>query len=648
MPQRVHCAAALLVLVLAANVYGGYSRTQDFKPATPEELAMTKIEGMAEAPAAILHWVRIDDEQQAFSADYYRIKVFTEEGKKYADVEVPYFPAYPLFGRVAEIEARTIRPDGTIVPFDGKVYDKVLIKGKGMKVHAKTFTLPDVQPGSILEYRYSRRWANDVLCDTSWSLQHDIPLVKANLTLTRRKYTGYRSFYTYFGLPPGVAPKEILYKGFELEVQNIPAFQNEPYSPPENQLRAYVNFHYTSSRVKPEEFWPAEAHRWSDTIEDFIGKPEAVKSTAESLIGTDPRVTARKIYAYVQKLRNYSFESAKTEQELDKQSISAAKNAAHVLTKRAGFSDEINRTFVALARAAGLQASAMRVAPRDEFFFTMELLDAEQMAGEVAVVMLDGKEVFLDPGTPGAPFGVVSWEKTNTPGIKVAKGSPSEWLKVPAVDAKAAVVKRAAELKVNGETLEGTVTVTYRDQEALTRRLRSLGDEEAATKKAFEDEVKEWFADGASVKLTKLTGRDSFDDSLVATFDVALPNLVSTAGSRTLVPLSVFAANAPNPFAPATRRNPIYFEHPRTVEDEVKLTVPDSLQVSAVPNTTALNAGALGYKSEAAASTSSVTFRRSMYVDVMLIEAKNYNALRNFYSSVATADQKPLVLVAKP
>jgi len=31
----------------------------------------------------------------------------------------------------------------------------------------------------------------------------------------------------------------------------------------------------------------------------------------------------------------------------------------------------------------------------------------------------------------------------------------------------------------------------------------------------------------------------------------------------------------------------------------------------------------------------------------MYIEPKHYNALRTFYSNVATSDQKPLVLVSK-
>jgi transglutaminase-like putative cysteine protease len=646
MSQRLQFAAALIVFAAALRLEAGYSKTQDFRPATPQELAMTSAPGAPGAPAAILDWVRIDDDNYGTSAEYKRIKIFTDEGKKYADVEVTYVPGYPFFGRIAEVGGRTIHPDGTIVPFDGKVYDRVLFKGRGVRVHAKTFTLSDVQPGSIIEYRFTSRWEKNVVLGAHWSLQHDVPVLRAKLSLVPYKGGEFNSFFTYSGLPAGKVPARVNDR-FELEMENIPAFEAEDLAPPEQQLRSYVNFHYTYSRLKPEEFWPAEAQNWSKRIENFIGNPNQVKSVAQTLTGANARETATKIYAYVQSLRNYSFEESKTEQELDRQSIGEAKNAGEVVKNKAGYRDELNRTFIALARAAGLPADAVRVAPRDEFFFSMKLPDGEQMSGEVAVVTIDGTAVFVDPGTPLAPFGTLAWEKSNVPGIRVSKGQQPTWIITPQNDPKDAMVKRTADLKIDGETLTGTVTATFSGQEALQRRLRNLTDDEAARKKAFEEEAQKWFAEGASVTLTNLTGATSFDDAMTATYAVTLPNFVSSAGSRTVVPISVFASSGKNPFAATTRKHPIYFDYPRTEEDEVKLTVPESMKVSAVPSPTKMDAGSLGYASDAKADGNTVTFKRSAFVKVMLIEAQHYGPLRSFYSAMLTADQKPLVLVAK-
>ena len=53
--------------------------------------------------------------------------------------------------------------------FDGKVFDKSIVKAKGLKYLAKTFTLPDVQVGSIIEYYYTTRSAaNMYIFDSHW------------------------------------------------------------------------------------------------------------------------------------------------------------------------------------------------------------------------------------------------------------------------------------------------------------------------------------------------------------------------------------------------------------------------------------------------------------------------------------------------
>lgn len=647
MLQRLSAAAAVALFFAAVNVHAGYPKTQEFRLPTAEEKAMTGVDSAPGAHAAILDWVRIDDDTASYSSEYKRIKVFSEEGKKYGDIELTYMPGFPTYGRISHIDARTIRPDGTIVPFEGKIYEKVVVKVGRQALKAKTFSLPDVQPGSIIEYRFTRHWSDAMLFNTTWSVQHEIPLVRAKLALKPYDSRGeYASFFTFLGLPPGKKPV-MVEKRFELDLENVAPYVEEAYAPPEQLLKAYVNFYYTSSRLGAAEFWKAEPKNISKRIEDFLGKAGDAKAAAQKLAGADPHATAKNIYAHVQTFRNYSFELEKTEQEMKKESIASARSVNDVLKKSAGTSEEINRAFVAIARAAGLKADAIRVAPRDTFFFSDKLADGEQMSGEIAVVSIGESLLFLDPGTPHAPFGTLAWEKTNVPGIRVSKGTDPVWVMTPQSAPETSVTKRAADLRIDGETLTGKVVVTYTGQNALSRRLRVLADDDAERTKDFEDEAKRWFADGATVKLASLTGAKTFDEPLVATYDVTLPNLVSAAGSRTVVPISVFATNGRNPFAPTTRTHPIYFPYPNTEEDEVRLTVPETLKVSAVPPPSNLNAGSLGYSSEATSDANSVTLKRKMFVNVMLIDAKNYNPLRNFYSAVLTADQKPLVLVNK-
>src|SRR5687767_7070024 len=141
--RRLIAVAVCLIPLSAHAAFGGYSKTQDFRAATPEELAVKSVSGDAGADAVILDWVRIDDDTVSTSSEYFRIKILTDEGKKHAEVELPYVPGYPLYSKITDVQARTIRPDGTVVPFDGKIYDKVLFKARRAAVRAKTFTFAD-------------------------------------------------------------------------------------------------------------------------------------------------------------------------------------------------------------------------------------------------------------------------------------------------------------------------------------------------------------------------------------------------------------------------------------------------------------------------------------------------------------------------
>lgn len=631
--------AVLVCLLAATSLSAGFSQSQDFRSATPEELAMKNVSYMPGAPAAVLDWIRLDDDTNSSSSEYHRIKVFNEEGKKYADVEIPYVSGYPINGRITDISARTIQPDGKIVPFDGKVYDKVLFKSGGVRLRAKTFSLAGVQPGSILEYRFQRRWADLLLLNTTWTVQRDIPVLHTKMTLRPYDSGGeYGAFFTYFNLPAGKMPAKNRNEYF-LELENVPAFTSEELAPPDEQLTSRVNFYYTTSRMKPEEFWPAQTKSWTKQSEDFIGKVAVLKATADPLIGKTPLETAQNVYAKVQSVKNLSYEDEPTEKD--------KKNAADVLAKGSGYRLEITRAFVALARAAGLDANIIRVAPRDERFFARQIPDAEQMSTEIAAVMIDGKPVYLDPGSPSAPFGIVSWEKSQVPGFRLVKGQPAELLVVAEAKPESAILHRAADLKLIEERLEGTITITYNGQDALRARMRTWGDDEAARTKAFEEETRAWFPDGATVKLTELKGATSHAEPVVAKYDVTLPGFVSAAGSRTVIPVSVFASHAKNPFAAATRTHPIYYQYPRRVEDEVKLTLPEGLSPAAIPQAVTLDAGAVAYTNEVKQNGRELVFKRSSMVNTMLIETRNYDALRQYYTTVAASDQKPLVLVSK-
>src|SRR6516162_266051 len=86
---RLVSVAVSLVLVLALS---RVVHADDWKPISPEELKMTSVLEAPGAPAVILYReVNRDDGRTPHEDNYVRIKVLTEEGRKYANVEIPFF-----------------------------------------------------------------------------------------------------------------------------------------------------------------------------------------------------------------------------------------------------------------------------------------------------------------------------------------------------------------------------------------------------------------------------------------------------------------------------------------------------------------------------------------------------------------------------
>src|SRR4029077_15673155 len=120
------------------------------------------------------------DARTSHEYNYVRTKIFNEEGRKYADVEIPFVKDQYT---IHNIKARTIRPDGSIADFDGKIYEKEIVKARGLKYLAKTFTLSDVQPGSIIEYHYTIDFAEYLVFDSNWVLSDELFSKKSKFTL---------------------------------------------------------------------------------------------------------------------------------------------------------------------------------------------------------------------------------------------------------------------------------------------------------------------------------------------------------------------------------------------------------------------------------------------------------------------------------
>ena len=621
-----------------------------FQPVSPDELKMTSEPLAPGAPAIILfrQVERDDNGKTSHEGNYFRIKILTEEGRKHADVEIPFFKESQ---DVVNVRARTIKPDGSIINFEGKVFEKELVKGRGVKVLAKTFTLPDVQVGGIIEYFYSIDFVKEYeIYFSNWVLSNELFTKKAQFSL--KPYTSDREpvslRWSWQGLPPGAEPKEGPDRIVRMEANNIPAFQTEDHMPPPEELKSRVDFVYEGIMAARDQatFWKDFGKKKNGELENFVGKRKAMEQAVAAIVSPNDSqdVKLRKIYDRVQQFRNTSYEVQKTEEEKKRAKEKTPGNVEEVWKRGYADGQQLTWLFLGLARAAGFEAYGCWVSDRKQYFFTPVTMQDRKLDANVVLVKLNGKDVYFDPGGAFAPFGLLDWSETGVPGLRLDKDGGT-WIQTTLPQASESRIERVGKLKLSDTgDLEGKLTVTYVGLEAMYHRLEERHADEVARKKYLEERVTSQIGMAAEAELTNKADWTSSETPLVAEFNLKIPGWASNAGRRVVLPAAIFTAAEKGLFEHANRVHPVYFEYPHEKADDVTVELPPGWQVSSVPPPQNQDAHVIRYTLNVEKNPGTLRLTRKLSIEILLLEPKYYPALRDFFQVVRTGDGEQIVL----
>ncbi len=642
-PVALTFALTLLAFIACASQQVA---AQDWQPISPDELKMTADPNAPGAPAIYLYRQvdRDDGRGTPHETNYARIKILSDEGRKYADIEIPFFKQE---GSISALKARTIQPDGRVSVFEGKPFEKTIVKAKGVKVLAKTFTLPDVQVGSIIEYRYTVNLDPAYVFDSRWILSAELFTKFARFSLKPNSAFNIRWSWPS-GLPPGAKLPEQQGNIIRLEARNVPAFQTEDYMPPENELKYRVEFVYSEGTLEkePDKFWKREGKSRYDKFNQFVGRHGAMEHAVSQIVGPadSPELKLQKIYARVQQLKNTSFEREKTEQELKREKQKEPGNVEDVWKAGYGSARQINWLFVALARAAGIEAYSVLISSRNRYFFKKDLMNPNELNDDIVLVKLNGASIYLDPGMAFAPYGYLAWPETGVQGLRLDKDG-GEWVQTTMPSSDKSTIERKADLTLTPDgSLEGKLTVTYSGLEALWLRMEQRYEDETSRRTELENQVKEWVPAGIEVELTNKPDWASSSPTLVAEFALKVPGWVSGAGRRGLLPVGLFGSSEKHTFEHAQRSYPVYFHYPYQKKDDITIVFPVGWSIASVPPPVNLDSKAIAYVVKAENDNGKLHIFREFRSDLIGVDVKQYDALRKFYQTVRSGDERQVVV----
>ncbi len=637
---------------------------------------------------------------------YVRLKILTSEGERYGNVVID--EAEPYFSTV-KVEGRTIRPDGSIVPFEGGVDRRLISKTRDMLRYRTSFQMSAAQAGSILEYRVTVKYpesagAQDYQIASSasiagqkasndspsyagssffesppqWYVQQDLFVRKADYfygphTWVRRASEsnfGYQST-----LPPGA---DVVYnqseRSYTLHMENIPPVTPTELAPPWRSRGYRVIFHHTCF-PSVKEFWTAHGKWWTGDVDRFASA-SSLKSVAAGLVasGDTEQQKVDKLYAAVAALRNLSFGVAATADADEKAELRIG-NAHEVWERKQGSSQDLTLLFVGLARAAGLKAYVMAVSDRSRDIFDPDDVREENINDYLAIVNIDGKEQFFDPGEPFCAPGQLSWKHSFASGIRQSDGDLI-FAQTPAgSNFKQNQTIRSAKLQIAKDGgVTGLVTLSLSGSPAVDWRQSALWNPEGFND-AIAAELGASLPAGFTVKTTKVTGitepvTTASAPPLMVQMELS-GQLPASASGEIAVAGSLFEARAPQLFTAETRDAPVDMRYPSVSQDVVTLTPPAGAKAKSVPADATVQLGdsaRLMVKHSAEADHSTVvrmmiqgkTFygfaRPALCANADCRQGRDhpadatiqYSDLKAFYSKVSAQDAEKIVFAPAP
>ena len=627
---------SFLLLICLQSVFAG---DDVWRAVAPADLQAKTPKVEPDADAEVLFWeVRVDDSSvdQLVMKHYIRTKIFTERGReKYSKVDIPYSTGV----KIKELMARVIKADGTIVELaKTDIFDREIAKQDKVKVKAKSFAVPNIEPGVIVEYQYKEVIAGGTSSGMRMKFQYDIPI--QTISYYYKPFMG-AAYYT-FNMDENKFIKDK--NGFyRMTMNNIPALKEEPRMPPEDEVRSWLLVYYSDdTKGDYTDFWARAggylAANWE--IKDTLKPGKEIKAAAQQITAGagSPDEQMAKLFEFCKtKIKNITFDTSITDEEKEK--IKPNKSTNDTYQKLQGTSRDINELFASLSSALGFETRLAFGGDRSEKFFNPQQAHMSFIHFSGIAVKINNRWKYYDPGSLFVPYGMLSWFEEGT-SVLLLGYKDYVRTETPMSGTDKSLAKRSGKFKLLEDgTLEGTVKIEYTGHLSSLYKTNNYESSAAKREESLKEEIKAQIST-AEVSAISVENVTEPEKPFIYQFKVRIPNYAQRTGKRLFLQPGVFEYGKSPLFASATRKYDIYFQYSWSENDDIEIELPqgfslDNAESPAVirdPNGISL----LDVNMAIAKETNTLKYRRKFEFgnnDNVLFKASIYQPLKNLFDA---------------
>jgi hypothetical protein len=644
----------LLMTVLCVSIGSrpALADKADWKPIDPGEISLKASAIEKDADAEAIFWdIQVEDHaSEAVLSHYIRIKIFNERGRgSQSQIDLSFTGK----NKIEDIAGRTIKADGNVIELSSNaVFERTLIRAKGLKVQARSFALPGVEPGAIIEYRWRER-RHHFPYFLRLQLQRDIPVQHVYYHLKTDPDLKFAMRTQTFNAPQ--IPWESEKKGFmRATVTNMPAFHEEPQMPPEAQVRPWLLVYY-SNWFGAEGVWSDHSKTIYEAYRSEMKANAEVRKVASEAVAeaSTSEQKLKQLFEYCRsKIKNVNYESSGLTPE-ERTRFKENKCPSDTLKSGMGTGMDIDLLFAALANAAGFESRVALPGDRGDIFFDHRIHLPHFLEAYNVAVRVDNQWRFFDPASLYVPFGMLRWQEE---GQEAMISDPTQpiFVMTPLSPAEKSLKKRTATFHLSEDgTLDGGVYVEHTGHCAVDSKRLYDDASEAQREEALRDRVKEHLTT-AELSNIHLEGVTDPGKSFSYSHHIRVPGYAARTGKRLFLQPAFFQHGWGPLFPNSQRKHDVYFHYPWREEDDVTIELPAGFTLDNADSPGGLAVGkdcTYDVKITITKDGRTLRYKRSFMFGGnggILIPAANYAQLKVVFDAVYENDTHTITLKQGP
>jgi hypothetical protein len=634
----------------------------EFGKVSYDELDMKKYERDTTAAAVVLNefgeaYFDLENLNKIYLKYHIKIKILKEDGKKYADFEIPLRKSSSTSQEVVRsIKAVSLNREGNSwkeTPLQSKnIFNENFDKDWSV---AK-FAVPNVRVGSVIDVYYELE-SPYTYNFVPWHFQTDIPKMKSEFWAQYPAY--YQYHITLKGFLPLTLNKAEVIKScvgstggygnsgadctlFKYGMENIPAFKEEAFMTAKRNYISAIAFELeqitqrngavdkvtnewkdAERELKEHELFGIQIKRARNLYEE--------KAKAMRTVEAEPMALMKNIHDYCK--NTFTWDG-----ELDFLTDKGVKKTQETLR---GNVADINLTMLAILQEAGIYAEPVLLATRARGQ-PIQLYPVLSDFNYVLVrARVGDKYFFLDATSPLNTVGFVPEKCLNGQGR--ALGETSAWIDLKPIDKRRIVSDYKIKLDESG-AVTGNATISHYGYAAATQRYQFLGRDNVVD--YVKHRTEQWI--GVEASEFAVENERDLTKPFMEKFNVALED-ADNGANIVYFPPFLFQRNDKNPFASTERLYPVDLGVPVEYIYLLSLEFPQTYNVEELPKPIALampNSGGR-FLFSINSLEGKLTLSCNLSLTKPLYTAAEYHALREIYARYIATLQSIIVLKKK-